>query len=79
MNEKELMDLKDKVIDLKRFAFILIALSGFLSVGLILPTDSIATEYQGLVVGIIAVLLVGAVWFHRAAMRTQKIVNEEEF
>ncbi|MBU9713353.1 YrhC family protein [Evansella tamaricis] len=72
-----MIDLKNKVIDLKRFAFILLALSGFLSVGLVLPNETITAEQQGMIVGLIGILLLSAFFIHRSAMTTQRIINEE--
>lgn len=78
MTEKKLHDMKNKVTDFKRFAFILLAISGFLTIGLALPTEFSAGEQQGLLAGIIIVLLIAAYFFHRQAMNTQHEINEEE-
>ncbi|SDY49447.1 YrhC-like protein [Evansella caseinilytica] len=77
-DEKKLADLKNKVADHKRFAFILLALSGFLSIGLVIPNDAIADGQHGKMVGLIVALLISAFFFHKSAMKTQRIVNEEE-
>ncbi|MDG5786487.1 YrhC family protein [Evansella sp. AB-P1] len=77
MDEKKIIDLKNKVIDLKRFAFILLALCGFLAIGLVLP-DNIAGEHQGMMIGLNALLLIAAIYFHRTALATQRKLLEEE-
>ncbi|MDQ0254295.1 hypothetical protein J2S74_001670 [Evansella vedderi] len=78
MSEKQLTDLKHKVTDLKRFAFILLALSGFLCVGLVLPNEGVTVQQQGMLVGLVFILLIGAFGLHRIAMETQRKINEEE-
>lgn len=77
MTEKHLNDLKNKVIDLKRFAFILLALSGFLSIGLVIP-GAILVEQQGMMIGLLVVLLISAFYCHRSAMAVQHKIYEEE-
>ena len=78
MTEKNLNDLKNKVTDFKRFSFIILAITSFLAIGLVLPTDFSAGDQQGMVIGIIAALLIAAFYFHRSAMNTQHKINEEE-
>ncbi|MFA9557139.1 YrhC family protein [Evansella sp. AB-rgal1] len=78
MDEKKIIDLKNKVIDLKRFSFILLALCGFLAIGLVLPDGAVAPEHQAIMVGLNFILLFAALFFHRSAMAAQRIINEEE-
>lgn len=78
MDEKKINDLKNKVVDFKRFSFILLSLCGFLSVGLILPSISLAKEGYLLVISLIVVLLVSSIFFHRSAMACERKLYSEE-
>lgn len=78
MDEKKLQDLKSKVIDYKRFSYILLSLCGFLSMGLVLPTITLDGKNFIIVIALIFSLLIGAIAFHRSAMNYErKIYNEE--
>ncbi|MCD8511129.1 MAG: YrhC family protein [Bacillus sp. (in: Bacteria)] len=77
MSDKQMKELQNKVIDLKRFAFILLALSGFLSIGLVIP-GAIIVEQQGMMIGLLVTLLLSAFYCHRSAMATRQKLYEEE-
>ncbi|WP_210237226.1 YrhC family protein [Alteribacter natronophilus] len=78
MAEKQMKALKEKVTDYKRYAFVLLSLSIFMFIGLLLPTEALATESQPLYVVMNMAVLVLAVVFHRIAMFNQKKLNEGE-
>lgn len=79
MDDKTLQALKDKMIDFKRFSFILLSLCGFLSIGLVLPTVTLDEKSYFIVISIIVGLLICSILFHRSAMVCKrKIYNNEE-
>ncbi|ADU29808.1 YrhC family protein [Evansella cellulosilytica] len=78
MSDKKINELKNKVIDFKRFAFILLALCGFISLGLVLPHESVAPHHQTIMIGMLVVMLMMAFVFHRIAMHSQQKLYEEE-
>lgn len=78
MEEKAVKILEEKITDYKRFAFILLALTGFLFVGLIVPTEGISSMQQlFLIAGSVCTILF-AVLFHRKAMKCQEQLYKED-
>lgn len=77
MTEKQEMKLKQKVEDYRRFAFILLALSGFLMVGAVLPNESAQVNNQALLLVATGVLLVISVMMHLVSKRTIKVLHQE--
>lgn len=77
MTEKQEMKLKNKVEDYRRFAFILLALSGFLMVGTVLPNESSQVNNQAFLLVATGVLLVISVMMHLISKRTIKVLNQE--
>ncbi|WP_100372142.1 YrhC family protein [Bacillus sp. FJAT-45037] len=78
MTEKKTQDLQATVADYKRFGFILLSLSAFLTIGLIIPAESGATVLSGsYIIGIFGTLA-SAVVCHRLAMNAQKKLYENQ-
>ncbi len=71
--------LKDKVTDYKRFAFILLALSVFLFIGLIVPNEGVS-QIQDTVLIILSISsIIFAFIFHKMAMKfREQLFNEKE-
>ncbi|WP_169823081.1 YrhC family protein [Anaerobacillus alkalilacustris] len=70
--------LKDKVTDYKRFAFILLALTTFMFVGLLVPNED-ATQIQHiLLIGLSICAILCAALFHRKAMKFQEQLYSDE-
>ncbi|OIJ22003.1 hypothetical protein BKP45_04820 [Anaerobacillus alkalidiazotrophicus] len=70
--------LKDKVTDYKRFAFILLALTTFMFVGLLVPNEG-ATQIQHiLLIGLSICAILCAMFFHRKAMKFQEQLYSDE-
>ncbi|WP_088102579.1 YrhC family protein [Halalkalibacter urbisdiaboli] len=78
MREKLVEDLESKILDYKRFAFILLSLSIFLFIGLIVPTTAIKIELQGFVVAGVFIMLGLAFICHRMAMKIQQQMHSDE-
>lgn len=70
--------LEEKVADYKRFAFILLALSVFMFIGLIVPNEGISHNQSLILVGLSVCSLVFALFFHKKAMKTQEQLYSEE-
>ncbi|WP_280768570.1 YrhC family protein [Salipaludibacillus daqingensis] len=77
MTEKEELKLKNKVVDYRRFAFILLALSGFLMIGVVLPNQSAQVNSQLMLLIATGILLVLSVIMHLISKRTTKLLNQE--
>lgn len=78
MTDKKVQDLKLKMTDFKRFAYILLALSGFMAIGMMLPGNTAVSGQETLMIAIVAGLLIGAFFFHRSAMNIQNHLNKDE-
>ncbi len=76
MTDSQIKQLKDKVDDYRRFAFILIALSGFLMIGTVLPKQAVMS--QGWLLAAVGGLLVLSVSLHGVAVKTQQLLLKEE-
>ncbi|QOY36274.1 YrhC family protein [Anaerobacillus isosaccharinicus] len=70
--------LADKVTDYKRFAFILLALSVFLFIGLIVPNEGVSQYQQIALIGLSVCSLAFAALFHKKAMKAQEQLYSEE-
>lgn len=70
--------LEDKVVDYKRFAFILLALSVFMFIGLIIPNEGVGLIQQIILILLSSNSIAFAVIFHRKAMKVRKLLNEEQ-
>ncbi len=70
--------LADKVADYKRFAFILLALSVFMFIGLIVPNEGVTQNQSIILVGLSIVTLISAFICHRQAMKFQEQLYNEE-
>ncbi|WP_078552705.1 YrhC family protein [Bacillus alkalicellulosilyticus] len=76
MDEKQLQTLKDKVVDYRRYAYILLSISIFLFIGLLIPNETtLGPEYM---VAVVFIMLFTAVVFNRRATICQNKINEEE-
>lgn len=75
MEDKKQKQLEDKVTDYKQFGFILLSLSIFLFIGLVIPTQDV-TQWQGLFIVGIFMMLGCSFVCHRLAMRAQKQLHE---
>ncbi|RXI99967.1 hypothetical protein DS745_13935 [Anaerobacillus alkaliphilus] len=70
--------LSDKVTDYKRFAFILLALTVFMFIGLIVPNEGV-TQNQTIILIVVSICsLASAFYFHRKAMKFQEQLYNEE-
>lgn len=78
MAENETTELKHKVIDYRRFAFIIIALAGFLMVGAVLPGESAQVLHTGWLLTGVAALLVAAVTLHGVSVKTEQELYAED-
>ncbi|UCZ54402.1 YrhC family protein [Bacillus shivajii] len=78
MTDKKIQDLKFKVADFKRFAYILLAISGFMALGMVLPGNEAVAGQEGLLMALVGGLLIGSFFFHRQAMNIQRLIHEEE-
>ncbi len=78
MSQKKIDVLKGKVTDYKRYAFVMLALSVFMFVGFLIPTETLAVENQPILMGMNVATLILAVIFHRKAMKTEKKLFEDE-
>ena len=78
MDKKRLIDLENKMIDYKRFSFILLSLSAFLSIGLLLPTGALAENNYLVIFGFIFFSVLAAILLHRSAMSLKQKIYEEE-
>jgi hypothetical protein len=70
--------LEDKVADYKRFAFILLALSVFLFIGLIVPNEGVSQNQNIILIGLSISSLVFAFLFHKKAMKCREQLFSEE-
>ncbi|WP_211274647.1 YrhC family protein [Anaerobacillus arseniciselenatis] len=71
--------LKGKVTDYKRFAFILLALSVFMFIGLIVPNEGVSQMQQMILIILSITSIVFAFIFHKMAMKfREQLFNEEE-
>jgi hypothetical protein len=77
-NEDLTKVLKDKVTDYKRFAFILLALSVFLFIGLIVPTEGISQNHHTILISLSVFSIMFAFIFHKRAMKFQEQLYSEE-
>ncbi|NEU31595.1 hypothetical protein GN156_12555 [bacterium LRH843] len=77
MADRQLKLLKEKIIDYKRFGFVLFSLSIFLFIGLLIPTEGIASQMPGMVIGAIFISLTLAAVFHQLAMKAEKQLHNE--
>ncbi|MCR6110308.1 hypothetical protein HXA35_08200 [Bacillus sp. A301a_S52] len=76
MTESQIKQLKDKADDYRRFAFILIALSGFLMIGTVLPKETMIS--QSWLLAAVGGLLVLSVSLHGISVKTQQLLLKEE-
>jgi hypothetical protein len=77
MSEEKVTKLQHKVEDYRRFAFILIALAGFLMIGTVIPSESVQIAQEWLIV-FVSILLAGAVLLHGVSLKTEKLILEDE-
>ncbi len=77
MHDKPKM-LQEKVVDYKRYAYILLALSVFLFLGLIVPNEAATLNQQKILIGLNICSLVFAAFFHKMAMKCQEQLYREE-
>lgn len=70
--------LEDKIADYKRFAFILLALSVFLFIGLIVPNEGVSQNQHVALIGLSVFSLIFAAIFHKRAMKFQEQLYSEE-
>lgn len=70
--------LKDKVTDYKRFAFILLALSVFMFIGLIIPNEGVSQIQAPVLIVLSITSIMFAVMFHKKAMKCQQQLHSEE-
>jgi len=69
--------LEAKVTDYKRFAFILLALSVFMFIGLIIPNEGVSSTQQVAMI-ILSISSIGfAVIFHNKAMKARELLSEQ--
>ncbi|MBM7097177.1 YrhC family protein [Bacillus sp. H-16] len=78
MSQQQVETLKAKVTDYRRYAFVMLALSIFMFVGILIPNEALAAEHQPILMGMNVVALLAAVVFHRIAMGTEKKLHEDE-
>ncbi|WP_051314664.1 YrhC family protein [Alteribacter aurantiacus] len=78
MSQQQVQSLKAKVTDYKRYAFVMLALSVFMFIGLLIPNEALAAEQQPILMGMNLAALLTAVVFHRIAMSTQKKLDDEQ-
>lgn len=78
MDKNRMVDLKNRATDYKRFAFVLLSLSAFLSIGLLLPTGVLVEKDYLIIIGFIFLSILVAINLHRTAMSLQKKIYEEE-
>lgn len=78
MDKSRLADLKSKMIDYKRFSFILLSLSAFMAIGLLLPTGALAERDSLIIIGFIFLSVIAALNLHRTAMSIREKIFEEE-
>ncbi|MCT8139577.1 YrhC family protein [Anaerobacillus sp. CMMVII] len=70
--------LEDKIADYKRFAFILLALTIFLFLGLIVPNEGVSQNQQLVLIGLSISSLILAAVFHKKAMKYKEQLYSEE-
>ncbi|WP_416149256.1 YrhC family protein [Salipaludibacillus sp. HK11] len=78
MTEKQEMKLQHKADDYRRFAFILLALSGFLMVGIVLPNESTLVNAQAILLAGTGLLLVLSVIMHLISKKAMKVIHESD-
>lgn len=78
INKNDLVKtLEEKVTDYKRFAFILLALSVFMFIGLIIPNEGVGSIQQIILIILSSNSIGFAVIFHRKAMKVRELLNEK--
>ncbi|MBB5174021.1 YrhC family protein [Texcoconibacillus texcoconensis] len=70
--------LQAKMNDYFRFAFVLLALTGFMAVGLIIPDAGLSTGQYPVFIALIIGSLVTSVYFHAKAIRLRSKINKDE-
>jgi hypothetical protein len=70
--------LEDKIADYKRFAFILLALSVFLFIGLIVPNEGASQNSLFFLIGLSISSLAFSAMFHKRAMKFQEQLYSED-
>lgn len=70
--------MEDKIADYKRFAFILLALSVFMFIGLIIPNEGVGSIQQIILIILSSNAIAFAIIFHRKAMKVRELLNEEQ-
>ncbi len=77
MEDKKIRIIEEKIIDFRRYAFILLSLSIFLFLGLVSPNEPSYIQPIHLIVSIFIVLGF-ALYFHRKSSFYQKKLYEEQ-
>jgi hypothetical protein len=70
--------LEDKIADYKRFAFILLALSVFLFIGLIIPNEGVSQNSLLALIGLSVSSLAFSALFHKKAMKFREQLYSED-
>ncbi|PYZ94180.1 hypothetical protein CR194_01180 [Salipaludibacillus keqinensis] len=78
MTEQKETKLKHKIEDYRRFAFILLALSGFLLLGMVLPNETVQASDYTLLIVMTGVLVVAAVSLHASSIKTEKVLYQDD-